>query len=66
MFSSRSLLVLFSFSSRSQFFWDMIGILWKTMMFKGGHPLFSLFLWMVFPITIAMVIGWYIADMIPT
>lgn len=54
------------FHSRSQFFRNMIGLLWKTMRFEDGHPLFSLFFWVAFPVTIGMVIGWYIADLFPS
>jgi hypothetical protein len=50
------------FTSRSQFFRDMISVLLKEMMFKTGHPFYSLFLWVVLPLTITTVVGWYIED----
>jgi hypothetical protein len=46
----------------SIYFEYMTKELYDTMMFRTGTPLFSIFLWIYFPCTLMVLLGWYVAD----
>lgn len=48
----------------SNYFWEMTYNLNRSLFFKDGHYLFSIFLWFIFPITLATWVGWIIGDIL--
>jgi hypothetical protein len=49
---------------RSDYYWSMMHQLKLSLMFKDKDGwLFSVILWLAFPIVIGMVLGWTLADM---
>ena len=47
---------------RSKHFWDMTALMKATLLFKDESPIFSTFLWLIFPITFTVWIAWVIGD----
>ena len=48
--------------NRSKYFLDMTSILKNVLLFKDESTLVSVFLWLIFPVTIMSWIGWLLAD----
>jgi hypothetical protein len=46
----------------SSYFWDMCGVVKDEMLFRDGSPAVAVICWILLPIILATIFGWYIAD----
>ena len=49
---------------RSEHFKGLTKFLIDTFRFKTGDPMYSVFCWLIFPLMIAVYIGWLLGDII--